>query len=111
MLRPDWKPIQTVQKKLRITRVEIKARHVDALDLEEGVLICLGAAENIDLSKIKRAKIYEATVRIFETEFTPELEQQVFESAMGDMNRLKALQAMKASGAKPTKYELIAIKH
>jgi hypothetical protein len=111
MLRPDWKPVETVQKKLRVTRVENKARHVDALDLEENLPMCLGASENIDLSKIKRAKIYQATVQIYETEFTPELEQQVFESAMGDLTRLKALQAMKASGAKPRKYELIAIKH
>ncbi len=111
MLRPDWKPVEAVQKKLRITRVETKARHVDALDLAEGIPMCLGAGENIDLSKIKRAKIYDATIQIYETEFTPELEQQVFESAMGDLTRLKALQAMKAAGAKPRKYELIAIKH
>ncbi len=111
MLRPDWKPVETVEKKLRVTRVEAKEGHIDAVDLDEGVPMCLSVDVKIDLSKVKRAKIYQATVRIYETEFTPELERQVFESAMGDLNRLKALQAMKAAGLKPRKYEVIALKH
>jgi hypothetical protein len=111
MMQPNWKHIETVQKKIRVTRVETKQRHVDALDLDGGIPLCLSADKTVDLSKVKRAKIYQATVKVYETEFTAELEQQVFESAMGDPQRYKALQAMKASGSKPTKYELIALKH
>ncbi len=111
MLRPDWKPIQTIQKRIRITRIDAKDRHVDAFDIDENVPLCLSADVKLNLDKVKKAKIYQATVKVYEAEFTPELEQQVFESAMGDLGRLRALQAMKASGAKPTKYELIALKH
>ncbi len=84
---------------------------MDAFDLDTQVPLCLSADAKIDLGKIKKAKIYQATVKVFETEFTSELQQQVFESALSDPNRLRALQAMKASGAKPTKYELIALSH
>ncbi len=111
MSSTQWKLIDTLQKKIRVTRVDAKARHVDGIDLEAKAPVHLTADAKIDLAKIKRAKIYQATLKVYETEFTVELEQQVFESALGDPNRLRALQAMKAAGVKPTKYELIAIKH
>ena len=111
MLRPDWKPIETIQKKIRITSVDAKDHHLDAVELDACVPMCLSVDPRIDLNKIKRAKIYQATIRVFETEFTAELEQQVFESAIGDPTRLRALQSMKTQGLKPRKYELVAIKH
>jgi hypothetical protein len=111
MLRPDWKHVQTTQKRIRITRVEAKTRHVDAMDLEENIPLCLTADSEIDLAKIKKAKIYQATIKIYEAEFTAELERQLTESAMADLQRLRAIQAMKASGQKPTKYDLVALKH
>jgi hypothetical protein len=71
----------------------------------------MSVATKIDLGKIKRAKIYQATIKVYETEFSAELEQQVFESAINDPTRLRALQSMKAQGLKPRKYELVALKH
>lgn len=111
MLKPDWKPVETVKKTIRVTRVEVKDHHLDAVELNSSYPLCLSVDPKIDLEKIKRAKVYQATIRVYETEFTPELERQVFESAINDPNRLKALQSMKAQGLKPRKYELIALKH
>lgn len=111
MLKPDWKPVETVEKMIRVTRVEAKDHHLDAVELNSNYPLCLSVDPKIDLEKIKRAKVYQATIRVYETEFTPELERQVFESAINDPNRLKALQSMKAQGLKPRKYELIALKH
>jgi hypothetical protein len=111
MLRPDWKPIETVEKKIRVSHVDAKDRHLDAVELDANIPMCLSVSANIDLGKVKRAKIYLATIRVYETEFTAELEQQVFESAIGDPHRLRALQSMKAQGLKPRKYELVALKH
>ncbi|MGD6805990.1 MAG: hypothetical protein ACQCN4_03425 [Candidatus Bathyarchaeia archaeon] len=111
MMKVDWKLVETVQKKIRVTRVEARTRYVDAVDLAENSPFCLSADSKIDLGKLKRAKIYQATIKVYETEYTAELERHALESALGDYNRLKALQTMKASGYKPHKYELIAIKH
>jgi hypothetical protein len=111
MMKADWKLVETVQKKIRVTRIDANQRYVDALDLEENVSFCLSADAKVDLGKLKRAKIYQATINVYETALTPELEHYALESALGDYNRFKALQTMKASGYKPRKYELIALKH
>jgi hypothetical protein len=111
MMKPDWKLVETITKKIRISRIESKSRYVDVIDLEDNTPLCLSADAEIDLGKLKRAKIYQATINVYETELTPELEHHALESALGDYNRLKALQSMKASGYKPHKYELIALKH
>lgn len=107
----DWELTGTIQKKIRITRVDAKSRYVDVHDLEDDVPLCLSAAPEINLGKIKRAKIYVATLNILKTELTPEIERHAFENALHDWRRLKALKTMKASGEKPTKYELVALKH
>jgi len=111
MLETNWKLIETISKKIRVTRVEAKEHHLDAVELDAGVHMCMSVVAKIDLGKIKRAKIYQATIKVYETEFTPELQQQVFESAIDDPTRLRALQSMKAQGLKPRKYELIVLKH
>ena len=111
MMKPDWKFVETVQKRIRVTRIEARIRYVDAVDLADNTPFCLSADAKIDLGKLKRAKIYQATINVYETELTPELEHHALESALGDYNRLKALQSMKAAGYKPHKYELIALKH
>jgi hypothetical protein len=111
MLKPEWKPVETLQKLIRVTRVEAKEHHLDAVELDGNIPMCLSVVAKIDLGKVKRAKIYKATVTVYETEFTPELEQQVFESAMNDPTRYKALQSMKAQGLKPRKYEITSLKH
>ncbi len=111
MLRPEWKFVETIEKRLRVTRIEVKERHLDAVELDANVPMCLSVSDKVNLSKVKRAKIYVATVKVYETEFSKELEQQVYESAMHDLSRLRALQSMKAQGLKPRKYELISLKH
>lgn len=111
MLNPDWKYVDTVQKRIRIIKVDAKKRRVNAVDIDERCPLLLSASEQVDLSKVKRAKIYQATIKAFEAELTPELESQMLEAALGDPNRTGAIKAMKASGYKPTKYELIALKH
>jgi hypothetical protein len=111
MQPPDWKFFETIQKKIRITRIDTKGRYVDVFDLDKGVPLCLSAGNKIDLGKIKKAKIYLATINLFKAELTPELERHAFESALSDLIRLKALQTMKASGEKLTMYELVALKH
>src|SRR5512138_992226 len=95
MLNPEWKAVETLEKLIRVTRVEANDRHIDAVEMDGNIPMCLSAVGKIDLAKVKRAKIYKATIKVYETEFTPELEQQVFESAMNDPTRYKALQSMK----------------
>jgi len=107
----DWELTGTIQKKVRVTRVDAKKRYIEVYDLDDDVPLCLSAALTVDLAKVKRAKMYTATLRIFKTEFTPELERHAFEKALPDRRRLKALQTLKASGEKPSKYELVALKH
>lgn len=111
MLKPDWKYIETTQKKIRVIKVNLRERDIDVTDLENGMIFCIDVNEKIDLEQIKRAKIYKATVKKFEADFTPEFEKQWIETAKGDAEVLKGLEVMKANGAKPTKYELISLTH
>jgi hypothetical protein len=110
MIDPVWNYAETLNKKIRINKVNLKDRHVDAVDMETGHPICLDADKTIDLGKIKKAKIYQATLKVYTAELTPELMNQLTEMAMEDINQLRGLQAMKASGSKPTKFELASIK-
>jgi hypothetical protein len=111
MMEPDWKYVETVQKRIRILKVNAKDREVDALDLDMGCPLSFNAEKQIDLDRIKRAKIYQATVKVFKAEFSLELERQMTESALGNPEQLKNIAAMKASGSKPTRFDLIELKH
>ena len=110
MINPEWKYAETLQKKIRIIKVSLKERHIDAIDMATGHPFCLDADSKIDLGKIKKAKIYQAILKVYTAELTSELMNQLTEMAMEDPERLHALQAMKASGSKPTKFELAQIK-
>jgi hypothetical protein len=110
MINPVWKYAETLNKKIRINKVNLKDRHVDAVDMETGHPICLDADKTIDIGKIKKAKIYQATLKVYTAELTTELMNQLTEMAMEDPEQLRGLQAMKASGSKPTKFELTNIK-
>ncbi len=111
MLNPDWKYVDTVQKRIRILKIDFKERRVNAIDIDERCPLLLSANPQVNLNKVKKAKIYQATIKAYETELTPELERQMVEAALGDPNRVSAIEAMKAAGYKPTKYELIDLKH
>jgi hypothetical protein len=111
MIKTEWTYIETVQKKIRILKVNAKENEIEAFDLDLGCVLSFNADPKVDLDKVKRAKIYEATVKVFKAEFTAELERQMVESALGNPEQLKRIQAMKAAGSKPTRFDLIELKH
>jgi hypothetical protein len=111
MMNTEWNYVETVQKKIRILKVNAKENEVEAFDLDLGCALSFNADPQIDLDKIKRAKMYVATVKVFKAEFTAELERQMVESALGNPEQLKRIQAMKAAGSKPTRFDLIELKH
>jgi hypothetical protein len=111
MVAPDWKYIKTVQKRVRIIKVDTQNQTINVLDLDQSIPLSFNADQQIDLKKIKRAKIYQATVKIYEAEFTKELEWQMIETALRSHEKLRQIQAYKKSGAKPTRFDLIDLKH
>jgi hypothetical protein len=111
MVAPDWKYVKTVQKRVRIIKVDKQDQIINAFDLDQEIPLSFNVNNQIDLGKIKRAKIYQATVKIYEAEFTKELEWQMIETALRNHEELKQIQAYKKSGAKPTRFDLINIEH
>ena len=84
---------------------------MDAVELDFGGRVCLDADLSVDLGKVKRAKIYLATIMVFRADFSDELERQMSESALGDLEHLQAIRAMKASGSGLTRLVLVDLKH
>lgn len=84
---------------------------VDAFDLDMGFPLSFNVNQQVELGKIKRAKIYQATVEIYEAEFTKDLERQMIEAALHDAEELRQIRAYKETGAKPTKFDLIELTH
>jgi hypothetical protein len=111
MIETDWKHIETVQKRIRVLKVNAKESEIEAFDLDLGCVLSFNADAQVDLDKVKRAKIYLATVKVFKAEFTAELERQMVETALGNPEQLKRIQAMRAAGSKPTRFDLIELKH
>jgi hypothetical protein len=109
MVEPDWKYIKTVQKRVRIIKVDTQNQTINAFDLDQDFPLSFNVDQQVDLRKIKRAKIYQATVKIYEAEFTKELEWQMIESALHNYEKLRQIQDYKKSGAKPTRFDLISI--
>jgi hypothetical protein len=107
---PDWKFTETIQRRIRVMKVNYQERHLDAQDIDEGVPFCLDAQSGLDLGKIKKAKIYHATIKAFTAELSGDLERQLTELSMEDTKLRHSLQIMKQSGSKFKKFELIAIK-
>jgi len=111
MLDPDWKYIETVQKRVRIIKVYSENSRVEVFDLDLGCPLSFNVDQQVDLEKIKRAKLYQATVKVYKSEFTEELERQMIESALRNPEELNRIKAMRASGSKPTRFDLIELKH
>ena len=107
---PDWKFTETIQRRIRVMKVNYQDRHLDAQDIDERIPFCLDAQSGLDLGKIKKAKIYHATIKVFTAELTGDLERQLTELSMEDTKLRHSLQIMKQSGSKFKKFELIAIK-
>ncbi len=110
MVDPDWKYVETLEKTVRTIAVNPKDRHVDALDMAQGIPICLDAAVNINLRKIKRAKMYKVIIKLYTAELTGELENQLKEMSLNDSKLMHSLQALKYAGEPLKKYELLSIK-
>ncbi|MDR2708241.1 MAG: hypothetical protein LBB87_05820 [Nitrososphaerota archaeon] len=111
MVEPDWKYTKTVQKRVRIIKVDAPNQTIDVFDLDQGFPLSFNVNQQIDLKKVKRAKIYQATVEIYEAEFTKELEWQMIEASLHDHEQFKRIQDYKKTGAKPTRFDLISLKH
>jgi len=111
MLDSDWEYVETVKKRVRTIKVNFESRIVEVLDLDLGCSLSFNADLRIDIGRIKRAKIYLATVKVYKAEFTEELERQMVESALGSPEELKRVRAFKESGAKPTRFDLVELHH
>jgi hypothetical protein len=107
---PDWKYAETIQRRIRVMKVNNQERHLDAQDIDEGIPFCLDAQAELDLSKIKKAKIYHATIKVFTAELSGDLERQLTELSMEDTKLRHSLQIMKQTGSKFKKFVLISIK-
>jgi hypothetical protein len=110
MYNPDWKYTETMQKKIRVIKVNQKEHHLDAQDLDGASQFCLDAETKLDLGKIKRAKIYQATIKVYTADLSGDLERQLSELALEDEHLRRSLSIMKATGSQLKKFELVAIK-
>ena len=45
-------------------RIEVKERHLDAVELDANVPMCLSVSDKVNLSKVKRAKIYVTLLKL-----------------------------------------------
>ena len=110
MVNPDWQYSETLQKKIRITAVNLKERHIDAVDMDGMIPFCLDAGQKINVDKIKKAKIYQVTIKVFQAPLTGELERELREFAITDHKLRHSLAAIKESGGNLKKFELTSIK-
>ena len=107
---PEWKYAETVKRRIRVMKINARERHLDAQNIDEHYDVCLDAAEGLDLGKIKKAKIYVATIRISTAELSGEFERQLNELAMTDERLRHSLHVMKRTGSDLKKFELLAVK-
>ena len=110
MSSPEWKYAETVERRIRVMKVNYKERHLDAQNIDDNVPLCLDAQDGLDLNRIKKAKIYNATIKVFTGELSGDLERQLTELSMEDAKLRHSLQIMKQTGSQFKKFELIAIK-
>ncbi len=111
MFSPDWKYTETVEKRIRIVKVNMRERHLDAQDLESGALpFSLDAAEGLDLSKVKSAKVYRATIKVFTAELAGDLERHLMELSLEDAQLRRSLQIIRQTGNVLKRFELVAVK-
>ncbi len=107
---PEWKYAGTVQRRIRVMKVNNQERHLDAQNIDDGVPFCLDAQNALDLSKIKKAKIYLATIKVYTAELNGNLERELTELSLKDTKLSHSLQIMKKTGSQFKKFELVAIK-
>ena len=110
MSDPEWIYTETIHRRIRVTKINHKDRHLDAQDIDVGVPFSLEAEDGLDLGKIKKAKIYLATIKVFTAELGGDLERHLTELSLEDTKLRYSLQVLKQSGSKLKKFELVAIK-
>ena len=110
MSSPEWVYTETMQRRIRVTKINHLERSLDAMDIDVGVPLSLDAASGLDLGKIKKAKIYFATIKVSTAQLGGDLERHLTELSLKDTKLRYSLQVLKQSGSKLKKFELIAIK-
>jgi hypothetical protein len=109
MLKPEWTYIETIQRRIRVNKINHKERHLDAQDIDAGIPFSLEAEGHLDLGRIKKLKIYRATIRVFSAELKGDLERQLTEFAIEDPRLRYNLQVIKRSGSKLRKFQLTSV--
>ena len=99
-----------MQRRIRVVKIEHNERHLDAMDIDMGIPITLDAPSELDLGKIKKAKIYHATIKVFTAQLGGDLERHLTELSLKDNKLRYSLQVLRQSGSKLKKFELVAIK-
>jgi hypothetical protein len=110
MSSPDWKFTETMQSRIRVNKVNQRQRHLDAQDIDQNLPFTLDADPALDLGKIKKAKIYHATIKVYTAELAGDFERHLNELAMTDARLRRSLQVIKQTGSVLKKFELIEIK-
>ena len=110
MSSPEWVFTETVKRRIRVLKVNSLERHLDAQDIDVGLPLTLEAGSGVDLGKIKKAKIYHATIKVFTAQLGGDLERHLVERSLQDTKLRYSLQVLKQSGYKLKKFELVAIK-
>jgi hypothetical protein len=52
----EWKYAETVQRRIRVMKVNYQERHLDAQNIDDEVPLCLEAQSGLDLNKIKKRR-------------------------------------------------------
>jgi hypothetical protein len=110
MSAPEWKYTETMQTRIRVIKVNQRQRHLDAQDIDQKLPFTLDADPNLDLGKIKKAKIYHATIKIYTAELVGDFERELNELAMTDVRLRRSLAVIKHTGGVLKKFELVSIK-
>lgn len=77
--QPDWKYQDTVVKIIQITGKNEDERNVDAFDLEISMPIRADVLEDSVMQNIKVGKKYRATMKAYNAEITPQLDNMLAE--------------------------------
>ena len=110
MSGPEWKFTETMQTRIRVIKVNQRQRHLDAQDIDQKLPFTLDADPKLDLAKIKKAKIYHATIKVYTAQLAGDFERQLNELAMTDTRLRRSLHVIRQTGGVLKKFELIAIK-
>jgi hypothetical protein len=110
MSGPEWKFTETMQTRIRVNKVNNRERHLEAQDIDQNLPFTLDADPDLDLGKIKKAKIYHATIKVYTAELAGDFERHLNELAMTDARLRRSLKIIRQTGSVLKKFELIAIK-